>query len=212
MNIKTFVVGYVSTNCYVVYDDSGDAAIIDPGDSAEKLLGFIRDRGLKLKYIFLTHGHFDHIMAVAEIKNATDALIVIAAGDADCLSDPGKSLSGNVRMRQNPVKADIIADEGAAFHVGTLTFTYMLTPGHTPGSAVILCGNTIFTGDTLFEDDCGRCDLAGGDYKAMLRSLRRIYDLPGDYDIYPGHDVKTTLSRERKHNANMREAIESASE
>ena len=190
MEIKTFVVGYVSTNCYIVYDASGDAAIIDPGDSVEKLTEFLHEQELKLKYIFLTHGHFDHIMAVPALKAATGAKIVIAAGDADCLTNPARSLSGSVRMRQLPAVADALAEDGDTFAVGDMTFTYLLTPGHTPGCAVILCGGAMFSGDTLFEDDCGRCDLPGGDYEAMLRSLKRLHDLPGDYDVYPGHDVK----------------------
>jgi hydroxyacylglutathione hydrolase len=83
----------------------------------------------------------------------------------------------------------------------------MHTPGHTVGSSVIISGNAIFSGDTLFADDCGRCDLPGGDYSEMLRSLRKIASLDGDYDVYPGHDESTTLSRERSFNVNMLEAI-----
>jgi glyoxylase-like metal-dependent hydrolase (beta-lactamase superfamily II) len=207
MNIETFVVGYVQTNCYVVYDKTGAAVIVDPGDEADKLLAFLNEKALKLNYIFLTHGHFDHIMAVAELKEATGAQVVIASGDAECLMKPEKSLSGNVRMNQRPVTADALAKDGDAFHAGEMKFTYLLTPGHTPGSAVILSGEAMFSGDTLFEDDCGRCDLPGGDYQEMLRSLRKLYALVGDYDVYPGHDVKTKLSRERIYNVNMREAV-----
>jgi len=212
MNIETFVVGYVKTNCYIVYDDSQNAVIIDPGDNAGKLLDFLNRNSLRLHYIFLTHGHFDHIMAVAELKEATGAKVVIAEGDADCLEKPEKSLAGKVRMKQRPVTPDALAKDGDTFDAGEMRFTYLLTPGHTKGSAVILSGSAMFSGDTLFEDDCGRCDLPGGDYQEMLRSLRRLYALAGDYNIYPGHDVKTTLSRERIYNANMREAIGSAAE
>ncbi len=208
MNIKTFVVGPVSTNCYVIYDDNGTAAIVDPGDNAPELLAFIDSRGLQLQYIFLTHGHFDHIMAVSDVKDAIGAKVVISTGDAEFLSNPTRSLAGRVGMTQKPVTPDFLAEDGSTFTVGNMEFKYLLTPGHTVGSAVILCGDNIFSGDTLFEDDCGRCDLPGGDYAEMLRSLRRLYDLEGDYNVYPGHDVSTILSRERKHNINMLEAVE----
>mgnify|MGYP000878032167 CR=1 FL=1 len=212
MNIKTLVVGFVKTNCYVVYDDSQNAVVIDPGDSAGKILDFLRQNSLRLHYIFLTHGHFDHIMAVADLKEATGAKVVIAEGDADCLLEPEKSLASNVRLKQQPVTPDMIAGDGDTFEAGEMRFTYLLTPGHTPGSAVILSGGAMFSGDTLFEDDCGRCDLPGGDYGEMLRSLRRLYALAGDYDVYPGHEAKTTLARERIYNANMLEAVGSSAE
>lgn len=209
MKIETLVVGFLETNCYVVYDVSGDAAVIDPGADADKILKFLDEKSLKLKYIFLTHGHFDHIMAVPELKSRTGAKVVIAEGDAGALKRKDRSLASMVNMSQEPVEPDLIAADGSSYEAGEMNFTYLLTPGHTPGSAVIICGNAMFSGDTLFEDDCGRCDLPGGDYTEMLRSLRRLYSLEGDYDVYPGHDVKTTLSRERLYNVNMLEAVRS---
>jgi glyoxylase-like metal-dependent hydrolase (beta-lactamase superfamily II) len=208
MHIETLVVGYVKTNCYIVYDDSGNAVVIDPGENARAILDFLDRNSLKLRYIFLTHGHFDHILAVPDLKDATGAKVVISEADAACLQYPEKSLAGYFRKKHRPVTPDMLANDGDTFEAGEMKFTYLLTPGHTPGSAVIMSGNVLFTGDTLFEDDCGRCDLPGGDYSEMLRSLRRLYALEGDYDVYPGHDVKTTLSRERIHNVNMREAVE----
>lgn len=209
MKIETLVVGYLKTNCYVVYDGSGNAAVIDPGADADRILDFLREKSLDLKYIFLTHGHFDHIMAVPELKNSTGAKVVIAEGDAESLKRADRSLANMVSMDQQPVEPDLLATDGSCYEIGEMRFTYILTPGHTPGSAVIICGNAMFSGDTLFEDDCGRCDLPGGDYAEMLRSLRKLYALVGDYDVYPGHDVKTTLSRERSYNVNMLEAVRS---
>lgn len=212
MKRKTFVVGYVQTNCYIVYDESKNAVMIDPGDDAATLLAFLAEESLNLKYIFLTHGHFDHILAMPEVRKATGAQVVIAEGDAECLLAPRKSLASNVHLQQEAVPADILAKDRDVFSAGAMHFTWLLTPGHTPGCAVILCENAMFSGDTLFEDDCGRCDLPGGDYATMLQSLRRLYALEGDYDVFPGHDVMTTLSRERKYNRNMLEAVEGARE
>jgi hydroxyacylglutathione hydrolase len=209
MNIETLIVGHLRTNCYVVYNESGGAAVIDPGADADKICKFLNEKSLELKYIFLTHGHFDHIMAVPELKDITGAKVVIAEGDAEALRQADRSLANLVNMNQLPIEPDFLATDGSCYEIGDMRFTYLLTPGHTPGSAVIICGNAMFSGDTLFEDDCGRCDLPGGDYSEMLRSLRKLYALVGDYDVYPGHDVKTTLSRERSHNVNMVEAIRS---
>ena len=91
--------------------------------------------------------------------------------------------------------------------VGGMEFRWYITPGHTPGSSVIICEKAMFSGDTLFDGDCGRCDLPGGDYSKMLASLRRIASLEGDYVVYPGHEGETTLSREREYNGNMLEAL-----
>lgn len=208
MNIERIVVGPVSTNCYIVYDESGAAVVIDPGDDAPKLLSFIRERSLELKYILLTHGHFDHIMAVGDLKKATGAELVIAAGDADYLRNPDISLATRVGKTHESIEPDRVAGDGDIFDAGGMSFKYLLTPGHTAGSAVILSGEAMFSGDTLFQGDCGRCDLPGGDYAEMLRSLKRLYDLPGDYKVYPGHDVSTTLAVERVDNVNMLEAVD----
>jgi glyoxylase-like metal-dependent hydrolase (beta-lactamase superfamily II) len=167
----------------------------------------LSDNGLTLKYILLTHGHFDHILAVPALKAATGAQVVIHGEDAHCLTDTRRSL-GAYRGGQKPVPADIQASNGSEFSIGSLRLTFVHTPGHTPGSCVILCGDLIFAGDTLFKGDCGRCDLPGGDYTAMLRSLKRLSQLDGDYTVYPGHGDFTTLSAERESNAYMLEARE----
>ena len=207
MEIKILVVGPVATNCYIVSEGT-DTVIFDPGAEAERILSYVSENGLDVSYIFLTHGHFDHVLAAAAIKSATGAKIAIHRFDADCLTDESRSLAARVRLEQEPVLADIIIGDGDCIEMDSLNFKWLHTPGHTVGSCVILCGSAMFSGDTLFEDDCGRCDLDGGDYAEMLKSLRRLAALEGDYDVYPGHDVSTTLSREREKNVNMREALE----
>ncbi len=102
---------------------------------------------------------------------------------------------------------DILANEGTKVTFGGMTATYMATPGHTPGSSVIRIGDCLFTGDTLFRHECGRCDLEGGDFSAMLRSLKRLHDLDGDYKVFPGHEGISTLNEERAYNPYMLQAM-----
>ena len=107
-----------------------------------------------------------------------------------------------------PPEDSVFYGEGDTVQVGSLTFRVMETPGHTPGGVTLICGDALFTGDTLFRLSCGRTDFPGGDMNAELRSLKRIADLPGDYDVYPGHDMSSRLSVERANNPYMRHAIE----
>jgi len=208
IDVHTITVGVVSTNCYIVSDpETGEAAVIDPGDGADGILAYLRRKNLSARYIFLTHGHFDHILALEGIRRETGAAAVIHEADADYLRNP--SLNNSFGIRTAPAEPDILACHGSKYPLGRQTVEVLHTPGHTPGSVCLRIGNALFTGDTLFEGDCGRCDLPGGDYKAMLQSLRFLASLEGDYNVYPGHDVSTTLDRERKRNVNMREAVNS---
>lgn len=212
LNVDTIVVGIVSTNCYIVTDtDTREALVIDPGDRADLILERIRTEGLTVRHIFLTHGHFDHSLAMPELRRVTGAKCVIHELDAEHLVQSG--LGSPYRGRIAGERADILVRDGDAIGLGQYTFQVINTPGHTPGSSCLLVKlpdaerGLLFTGDTLFEDDCGRCDLPGGDYSKMLCSLWALASLVGDYTVYPGHDVATTLERERQHNVNMREAM-----
>lgn len=205
MKIDTLVVGPVMTNCYIV-SGGGEAVVIDPGWDGGRIISHIDKLGVTVKYIFLTHGHFDHILAVEEVRAATGAKVVIHRSDAHMLESPRGSLALNVRAEHESIQPDILAEDGDTFSACGEEFAYMNTPGHTPGSCVILCGKEMFSGDTLFATDCGRCDLPGGDYSQMLKSLKKLYELDGDYNVYPGHEESTTLSLERVRNANMLQA------
>lgn len=212
LKILTLVVGYVRTNCYIAYDDQTfECAVIDPGDDSEGILALLETHKLTARYIFLTHGHFDHILAVPALQEATGAEVVIHESDAACLADPVKSLAPTAlhkSMGDVPVTA---ASDGADFSMRNLHFQWLHTPGHTLGSSCIICEGVIFTGDTLFASECGRCDLPGGDYRVMLRSLRRLSGLPENYTVLPGHGDATTLETERCQNPYMREAVSTAS-
>lgn len=194
MLIKTLPVGMIETNCYVVADeDTLECAVIDPGDESNTILDYIEDRHLKPKYIFLTHGHFDHTMAVSAIHEETGAVVCMNKKDAGAVIE-------NAPFKFNPPADTIYYKEGDRLTVGSLTFEVLETPGHTPGGVTLKCGDALFTGDTLFCGSCGRTDLYGGDMDVLLRSLKRLADLPGNYEVYPGHMDSTTLDRERHYN------------
>ena len=206
MKTETFVVGFLNTNCYLVHDGA-DAVVIDPGAEAERILARASELGVKIRYIFLTHGHFDHTLAVREIKETTGAQLVSTAGERVRLSD--EETSGHTMLRHRefvPLAADIEVSDGEKMTVGSMTFEFMTTPGHTEGSVCIICEDTMFAGDTLFAGTCGRCDLIGGDISQMMASLKKIYELADDYRVLSGHGEETTLSRERVTNMYMAEA------
>ncbi|MBP3414453.1 MAG: MBL fold metallo-hydrolase [Clostridia bacterium] len=210
MKVDIFHVGGLYTGCYLVTDEiSGEAAVVDPGALSDQLKIAIKSLGdNKLKYILLTHAHFDHILGVKEIRDMTGAKVAVHIGDKDMLSDSSISMSTfyGVTSDQLP-KPDVILNDGDTISVGEMTFKVMHTPGHTPGSVCYICGDAIFSGDTLFAGGMGRCDFPGGDLSSMMKSLKKLYELDGDYKVYPGHDDDTTLDYERKTNAYMRQAI-----
>ncbi len=206
MTVETMTVGFLGTNCYLVY--SGDkAVVIDPGADAERILKRAEELSLKIEYIFLTHAHFDHVLAVSEIIKRTGASLVSTEGERLRLTDA--EVSGHTMLRNRefiPLCADREVTNGEKITVADMTFEFIITPGHTEGSVCILCGDVMFSGDTLFAGTCGRCDLAGGDIGEMMKSLKRLLLLPGDFRVLSGHGEETTLSRERETNMYMIEA------
>jgi len=200
MLIKTLPVGMLGTNCYIVTDEETlKCAIIDPGGDSNSILDYIESNKLSPEAIFLTHGHFDHYMALEAVMAATGAPAYINKNDAnaDGLSDPHK-LDSNGKLRWYA--------EGDVMNIGKLEIAVLETPGHSPGSVTLKCDSALFTGDTLFRDSCGRTDLGGGSMEILLKSLKRLSDLEGDYEVYPGHADSSTLSRERSFNYYMKHA------
>jgi len=202
MLIKCLPLGQIEANCYIVTDEKTlECAVIDPGDESNTVMDYLEKNHLKAKYIFITHGHFDHTMAVGAVHGQTGATVCMNQLDANATLD-------DAPFRFNPPAGTVWYKEGDEFKVGALVFRVLETPGHTPGGVSLICGDALFTGDTLFRDSCGRTDLPGGDMPALLRSLKKLYDLPGDYEVYPGHMEATTLDRERRFNYYMKYACE----
>lgn len=194
MHIKTLTVGPIETNCYVVSDEaSRSCAVIDPGDEAGRILNYLEEYGLNCRCIFLTHAHVDHIGAVEELLDETDAVLYMSE------KDNGVAIGTNEMAFSAPA-GTLFYKEGDTVEVGALRFKVLETPGHTPGCVCLLCGDSLFTGDTLFRDSCGRTDFRASSTEAMMQSLKRLYQLPGDYDVYPGHMSATSLDRERRYN------------
>ena len=202
MLIKTLPVGQLETNCYVVTDENAlVCAVIDPGDESNTILDYIEDNKLSCKAILITHAHFDHVSAVNAMLEATGAELYMCEKDLE-LAKTGAS------GRFTPPENTHLYKDGDEVKVAGLTFKVMETPGHTPGGVTLICGDALFTGDTLFRGSCGRTDLPGGDMRAELRSLKRIASLEGDYEVYPGHAESSMLSIEREHNPYVRHALE----
>ena len=202
MQVKVLQVGPIGTNCYLLEDEKAHvAAVIDPGDEAGRILQVIRDDGVDVKYILLTHGHYDHTTAVPELHQALpQAEIYIHKADANGAGSRLFPLAGQIPDLK-------FYDEGDALTLGELTIQVLHTPGHSKGSVTLKVGDVLFCGDTLFAGSCGRTDLAGGSYDEIMASLKKLGELPGDYHVCPGHDVTSTLERERRSNPFLREAM-----
>ncbi|MCE5235726.1 MAG: MBL fold metallo-hydrolase [Clostridiaceae bacterium] len=207
MQIETIVSGPIQTNTYCAYGArEGECFLVDPAD-AKKALGFMKERGLKPTHILLTHGHFDHILGVAQIKEETGAQVFISALDAAALYDDTENLSTLSRYPVNTCRADRELKDGDVFEAAGFTVRVISTPGHTLGGVCYLIESerVLFAGDTLFKLSVGRSDLPGGDPQALYHSIAyRLFTLPGDYAVYPGHAGATTLDTERAHNPYMK--------
>lgn len=201
MNIKTIPVGQLETNCYVVINEETLACVvIDPGDESNTIMDYIESNRLKCEAILLTHGHFDHVGAVNEILEQTGCALYINPRDEGY--EVGKS---GVKFKMP--EGGKYYDDGDVIVEAGLEFKVLATPGHTPGSVCLICGDALFTGDTLFRGSCGRTDLPGGSMREEMRSLKKICRLEGDYEVYPGHMDSSTLERERRFNHYCREAV-----
>ncbi|MCR5663652.1 MAG: MBL fold metallo-hydrolase [Oscillospiraceae bacterium] len=200
MLIKTLPVGQLETNCYVVSDEASlVCAVIDPGDESNTILDYLEENRLQCRAILLTHGHFDHVGAVAAVAEETGAKVYMNRRD----DLGGRDAHLPFTLPENGA----YYDEGDAVELPGLRFEVLATPGHTPGSVSLRCGEALFTGDTLFRGSCGRTDLSGGSTDEELASLKKLCSLPGDYEVWPGHMDATTLERERRFNYYCRQAM-----
>ncbi len=203
MLIKTFPLGHVSANCYIISD--GDCgAVIDPGDYNVHLAEAILKAGIKkLEYIICTHGHFDHISGVKKLKERfPEAKVVIGEGDAPCLSDNYLSAASFFGVEIDPCYADLTVKDGDVLNVGSVSFRVISMPGHTVGGIMLYSEKekVAFTGDSLFKGGFGRTDLAGGNHSELIKSCKKIKNLSSDTILYCGHGESTTVERELKYN------------
>ena len=228
MIIERLVVGPIEANCYLVADEaSKEGMIIDPGADAPVILKRILQLGLKIKYIVLTHSHFDHVSAAGAVKKATGATLAAHEADVKSLNDGLLArLAGKLRrygfdmaiLLQNAVEAailarlagivsekvpppDVLLKGWETLSIGKLDFTVLHVPGHSPGGIALYGADAIFSGDSLFEMSIGRTDLPGGSYDQLIDSLNcRLLVLDDDIKVYPGHGPDTTIGAERRGN------------
>ena len=205
MKVLSAMVGPIMTNCYILCDEAAKVcAVIDPGDEPKRIEAMIASCGCSPVMILLTHGHFDHCTGVAGLLEKWPDLPVYIH-EADVTDSSGSELT----FRRLDEKNQRYYHEGDTLTVGGLTLRVMETPGHSRGSVCLLVEGqgVIFSGDTLFRGNCGRCDFPGGDYRAMLRSLARLGRLEGQYQVYPGHEEATDMNYERKANPYMKQGM-----
>lgn len=201
MLVKTIPAGMIGTNCYFFYDeDTKEAIIVDPGDEPERLLTEARRLELDVKYILLTHGHFDHIGALNAFRAAyPNAPVYIHR--LDVTQQQTQWTLCYFDGLRNYDEGDVLP-----FCGGEIKVYY--TPGHSKGSVCLHFGDELFSGDTLFAGSCGRTDLPGGDMDEILRSLARLSLLPNQTRVWPGHGGSSNILREKTRNPYLREAME----
>lgn len=203
MKIERITVGQMQTNCYLLYDEvQGKGIIVDPGSEADKITAAVRKRNIGVTHIVLTHGHYDHIMALWEVKQAyPSALVCLCRAEKDFINNPSQSLTLYMDKPFPPVTPDILLKEGDLIQVGDTSLRVMETPGHTAGSICLYGGGILISGDTLFYMGMGRCDLPTGDLKSEVDSiLRKLFCLKDATVVYPGHGPETTIGFEKAHN------------
>ena len=202
MKIQIMQVGPIGTNCYLLADeDAKQCAVIDPGDYGAGVAREVSASGYALTAIFLTHGHYDHTGGVeALLKEFPDAPVYLSRKD---------QYPGDAYLQQLFPTIPGCRDygEGDTFTVGSLEVKVLSTPGHSEGSVSLLCGDVLFSGDTLFAGSCGRTDFPGGSMRVIMTSLKRLGQLEGDFKVLSGHMEPSTLERERKWNPYLTQAM-----
>jgi hydroxyacylglutathione hydrolase len=205
MKIAGIVVGPFQSNTWLVTDDAGEiGVVVDPGDDPERIIAAIREAGIKVAAVLLTHGHIDHVGAAADVAQATGAKVHIHPGDREVLDMvPSQCRLFGVRVVQAPTIDEELQD-GAELDFGALKVSCIHTPGHSPGHTCFLFSDGVETvmtsGDLLFAGSIGRTDLWGGNVSEMRASLERIQEIPPETVVYSGHGPATTIGKETRDN------------
>ncbi len=201
INIKTIPTGYLKTNTYIINDENNLCVIVDPGGGFEKIKNYCEEQNLVVKAILLTHGHFDHILAVNKLKlEFSNINIYIHELDEKMLSGEW-NLASEMGLSFEPIFGGKTIVDGECIDIGSMSFEVISTPGHTQGSVCYLLNKEyLFSGDTLFYSTYGRTDFYGGSVLDMKSSLKKLFSLNGDFTVYPGHMQQTSLDYERKNN------------
>jgi glyoxylase-like metal-dependent hydrolase (beta-lactamase superfamily II) len=202
MKVETVVVGALETNCYLVYcQESLECAVIDPGADPDKIFRALRDKNLNPVVLINTHGHVDHIGANQDIKERFDIPLLLHQADLPLLQNALLSeIALLLGARKSPDPDGFLSD-GQEIRFGRESLKVLATPGHSPGGVCLLGQDLLLSGDTLFFGGVGRTDLPGGSWDELVRSIReRIFTLPGNVRVYPGHGPSTSVESEKDTN------------
>ena len=202
--IRRMPVGQIGTNCYLLEDlERKLCIVIDPGDQPADIDRAIRNEGLTLSMILITHGHFDHVLGLPGMLQRWPGVpVYVHEKEVNWDKAPQNY------MLMMPAEGMVMVKEGDRIPFGDAEIEVLHTPGHSPGSVTYRVGDVLFCGDTLFAGSCGRTDFPGGSYPQILQSLKRLAELPGNLRVCPGHEQPTTLDAERKDNPFMEQALQ----
>ncbi len=205
--MDTLVVGSLGVNCLVIDCGDGQAIVVDPGAEPGRILDAVTRRNLKVSYVINTHGHFDHIGANRAVLAATGAKLLIHAADEPHLGKASEISTMYGLTAENSPKPDRNLEDGMVLNVGTTEIRVLHTPGHTPGGCSLYFSDRklVVTGDTLFADSIGRTDLPGGSLETLLSSIKeKLFTLPDDTVVIPGHGPSTSIGLEKSGNPYVR--------
>lgn len=203
LEVGCIPLGMYMTNCYFIFDkETKNTLVIDPADSGDYIFGELTKKGLSVKAILLTHGHFDHIYGVKELKEKAGVLVYSHENEKNLLSNPDINCSKSFG-RSAIVTPDVFLKDGEETDIAGITFKTIFTPGHTEGSTCFYFENEgiLFSGDTLFCDSVGRTDLPTGSMSTLVRSIKeKLMILPDEVRVFPGHGESTSIGHERDYN------------
>ncbi len=203
MHLYRLVVGPLGVNCYIIMDQD-EALVIDPGGNGQGIKSFLEEKGFKLKYIVLTHGHFDHVGAVADLKDE-NVEILIHEEDLYLYEIANQqAMNFGIEIPKLPSPDRFLA-EGDRVEFAGMSLDVIHTPGHTPGSISLYGHGLLFTGDTLFANSVGRTDFPRSSHDALMKSIKdKLFKLPDDTRVLPGHEDETTINIEKENNPFLR--------
>lgn len=203
IKIGRMVLGMCQTNCYFIYREGSSKVIfVDPADYGEQIFKAMKDNGFEVAAILLTHGHFDHIWGCSKLRQLTSAPVYAYEGEEELLQSSHLNISAEAG-RPCTVKANTLLKDGEEVTVCDMTFKVIATPGHTQGSCCYYFeeAGMLISGDTLFEESVGRTDFATGSMGTLVRSVKeKLFVLPDDTVVYPGHGDSTTIDHEKEYN------------